>query len=100
MVPVSSLGVVLSTCFAQFFSFSKLQFGLKLMPSSEIAPTSFHADGIVNATGAGDALLAGIVHAGPQATAVDAARFGLECARIAMQTSEAVNEEIKHLKYE
>ena len=66
----------------------------------ETALPALPATGIVNATGAGDALLAGIVHAGPQASAVDAARFGLECARIAMQTSEAVNEEIKHLKYE
>ncbi|MBO4525738.1 MAG: carbohydrate kinase family protein [Bacteroidales bacterium] len=55
---------------------------------------------IVNATGAGDAMFAGIVHAGPGASAADAARFGLECARVAMQTAEAVNDKIKNLKYE
>jgi pseudouridine kinase len=55
------------------------------------------ATGIVNATGAGDALLAGIVHAGPDASAVDAARFGQECARCSLQSPEAVNDRIKQL---
>ena len=54
----------------------------------------------MNTTGAGDALLAGIVHAGPEASAVDAARFGIRCASLAMRSLEAVNDEIKRLKYE
>ena len=54
--------------------------------------------GIVNTTGAGDALLAGIVHAGPEADAVDAARFGQECARCCLQSLEAVSDKIKSLK--
>jgi len=57
------------------------------------------ATGIVNTTGAGDALLAGIVHAGPEASAVEAARFGQECARCSMQSPEAVNEMIRTLKF-
>lgn len=61
---------------------------------------SLPVTGIVNTTGAGDAMFAGIVHAGPDATALDAARFGLECARCSMLSHEAVNEDIKNLKYE
>ena len=53
--------------------------------------------GIVNTTGAGDALLAGIVHCGPDAPAPDAAAFGQQCARFAMLSAAAVNERIKEL---
>ena len=53
--------------------------------------------GIVNATGAGDAMLAGIVHAGPQASAQDAARFGQECARCSLQSPDAVSDKIRLL---
>ncbi len=53
--------------------------------------------GIVNTTGAGDALLAGIVHAGPQAGAVEAARFGQECARCSLSSPEAVSDKIRTL---
>lgn len=55
--------------------------------------------GIVNTTGAGDALLAGIVHAGPQASAEDAARFGQECARCALQSADAVSDTIRNCKF-
>ena len=51
-----------------------------------------------NATGAGDALLAGIVHAGPEASVEEAARIGLLCARCAVESEEAVNEALKHLE--
>lgn len=61
---------------------------------------SLPVTGIAGTTGAGDALTAGIVHAGVDASALDAARFGLECARCALLSTEAVNEDIKHLKYE
>ena len=53
--------------------------------------------GIVNTTGAGDALLAGIVHCGPDAPAPEAAAFGQQCARFAMLSASAVNERIKEL---
>ena len=68
-----------------------------------------HADGkteafpalptrVVNVTGGGDALLAGIVHAGPGADIQTAARWGLACARCAVESKHAVSEEIKNLK--
>lgn len=51
-----------------------------------------------NATGGGDALLAGIVHAGPDAAVEEAARIGLLCARCAVESDEAVNEQLKYLQ--
>ncbi len=51
-----------------------------------------------NATGGGDALLAGIVHAGPKASVEEAARIGLLCARCAVEADEAVNEQLKYLQ--
>ena len=51
-----------------------------------------------NATGGGDALLAGIVHAGPGASVEEAARIGLLCARCAVESDEAVNVNLKNLK--
>ncbi|MBO4842496.1 MAG: hypothetical protein J5478_03875 [Bacteroidales bacterium] len=50
-----------------------------------------------NATGGGDALLAGIVHAGLDASVEEAARIGLLCARCAVESDEAVNENLKNL---
>ena len=49
-------------------------------------------------TGGGDALLAGIVHAGPGASVEESARWGLECARCAVESPEAVSEEISRLR--
>ena len=51
-----------------------------------------------NTTGGGDALLAGIVHAGPDASVEEAARIGLLCARCAVESDEAVNEQLKYLQ--
>ena len=48
-------------------------------------------------TGGGDALLAGIVHAGPDASVEESARWGLECARCAVESPKAVSDEIKLL---
>lgn len=45
-----------------------------------------------NVTGSGDALLAGIVHAGPSASVEESARWGLECARRAVESPHAVPE--------
>lgn len=53
--------------------------------------------GIVNATGAGDAMLAGIVHCGPDAPAVEAAAFGQQCARFALLSPSAVSDRLKEL---
>lgn len=53
-----------------------------------------------NVTGGGDALLAGIVHAGPEATVEESARWGLECARCAVESPKAVSDDIKELRYE
>ncbi|MBO7646602.1 MAG: hypothetical protein J6S56_00720 [Bacteroidales bacterium] len=51
-------------------------------------------------TGGGDALLAGIVHAGPMSSIEESARWGLECARCAVESLHAVSDEIKKLKHE
>ena len=48
---------------------------------------------VVNATGAGDALMAGIVHAGPQATIDEAARVGLLCAKNNIESPDTVNQQ-------
>lgn len=45
-----------------------------------------------NVTGGGDALLAGIVHAAPSASVEESARWGLECARRAVESPHAVPE--------
>lgn len=51
-----------------------------------------------NVTGGGDALLAGIVHMGPEAGIPESARAGLLCAKCAVESEEAVSNEIKNLK--
>ena len=51
-----------------------------------------------NVTGGGDALLAGIVHAGPDATVEESARWGLECARCAVESPKAVSDRIVILR--
>lgn len=51
-----------------------------------------------NVTGGGDALLAGIVHAGPEAGVEESARWGLACARCAVESPKAVSEKIKMLR--
>ncbi len=55
---------------------------------------------IKNMTGAGDALFAGIIHKGPNATTEEAAQFGLGCAALTLESSEAVNPELKSLASE
>ena len=47
-----------------------------------------------NVTGGGDALLAGIVHAGPEASIEKSARAGLLCAKCAVESEDAVSSEI------
>ena len=46
---------------------------------------------VVNATGAGDALMAGIIHAGPEATVEETARIGLLCAKNNTESPDTVN---------
>ena len=48
---------------------------------------------VVNATGAGDALMAGIIHAGPEATVEEAARIGLLCAKHNIESPDTVNQQ-------
>ena len=48
-------------------------------------------------TGGGDALLAGIVHAGPCASIEESARVGLRCARCAVESPDAVSEALRDL---
>ena len=52
---------------------------------------------VVNTTGAGDALMAGIVHAGPSASLQEAATIGLRCAKVTVETSDTVNNRLKEL---
>lgn len=51
-----------------------------------------------NVTGGGDALLAGIVHAGPAASVEESARWGLLCARCAVESPSAVSDAIASLR--
>ena len=46
---------------------------------------------VVNTTGAGDALMAGIIHTGPEATVEEAARIGLLCAKNNIESPDTVN---------
>ena len=46
---------------------------------------------VVNATGAGDALMAGIIHSGPEASVEEAARIGLLCAKNNIESPDTVN---------
>ena len=48
---------------------------------------------VVNATGSGDALMAGIIHAGPQATIEEAAHIGLLCAKNNIESPDTVNQQ-------
>ena len=48
---------------------------------------------VVNTTGAGDALMAGIIHAGPQATIEEAAHIGLLCAKNNIESPDTVNQQ-------
>ncbi|MBO4328481.1 MAG: hypothetical protein J5831_03600 [Bacteroidales bacterium] len=65
--------------------------------------TKYHFDALpceaVNTTGAGDALVAGLVHAGPEASVEEAARVGLRCAQITCESPDTVNNQLKQ-RYE
>ena len=52
---------------------------------------------VVNTNGSGDALMAGLVHAGPQATVEVAAQTGLRCAKITVECPDTVNKQLKTL---
>ena len=53
---------------------------------------------VVNTTGAGDALFAGIIHSGPEAGIEEAVNLGLRCAKITVESPETVSDKIKTLK--
>lgn len=48
---------------------------------------------VVNATGAGDALMAGIINAGPEATIEETAHIGLLCAKHNIESPDTVNQQ-------
>ena len=52
---------------------------------------------VVNTNGSGDALMAGIIQAGPQASIEEAARIGLRCAKITAECPDTVNKQLKQL---
>ena len=52
---------------------------------------------VVNVTGGGDALFAGIIHAGPSASVEEAASFGLRCAKCAVECADAVHPDLGKL---
>ena len=52
---------------------------------------------VANAIGAGDAMMAGIIHAGPNATVEEAATVGLRCAQITVESPDTVNPRLKEL---
>lgn len=49
----------------------------------------------VNATGAGDSLMAGIIHAGPEAPIEEAATIGLKCAKLTCECPDTVNKQLR-----
>lgn len=49
----------------------------------------------LNTNGAGDSLMAGIVHAGPEAAINDAASVGLRCAKITCESPDTVNKQLR-----
>jgi pseudouridine kinase len=53
---------------------------------------------VVNTTGAGDALFAGIINAGPKASVEEAVEMGLQCAKITVESNDTVSDAIKNLK--
>ena len=53
---------------------------------------------VKSVTGGGDALLAGIVHAGPDASVEETARWGLACARCAVESPEQLRLIIRESK--
>ena len=50
---------------------------------------------VVNATGSGDAMMAGIVHAGPNASVEEAVSIGLRCAKITVESPDTVNNQLR-----
>lgn len=51
-----------------------------------------------NTSGGGDAMLAGIVHAGSSAPIEEVARIGLLCAKCAVESDDAVNDNLKNIE--
>lgn len=52
---------------------------------------------VVNTNGSGDSLMAGLAHAGPQASVEAAAQVGLRCAKITVESPDTVNKQLKQL---
>ena len=73
--------------------------GLRVMEGSSLHEFPALPCIVRSVTGGGDALLAGIIHAGPSASIADTARWGLECARCAVESPDAVNPDIARLAH-
>ena len=65
--------------------------GLRVLEGSVVSDFPALPCQVVNVTGGGDALFAGIIHAGPEAPVATAARLGLLCAKYAVESPDAVN---------
>lgn len=69
--------------------------GLEVLDNGVITRFASLPCQVMNTTGAGDALMAGIIHAGPQASIEEAARVGLRCAKITVESPDTVNNKLK-----
>ena len=71
--------------------------GLDVVAGTKVTHFSALPCEVVNTNGSGDALMAGLVHAGPQATIETAARVGLRCAKITVESPDTINKQLKSL---
>ena len=71
--------------------------GLKVESEGKVYEFAAFPCIVRSTTGGGDALLSGIVHAGPDASIEESARAGLLCARCAVESPYAVSEQLKYL---
>ena len=73
--------------------------GLDVVENAQVTHFPALPCDVVSTTGSGDALMAGLVHAGPQASIEAAAEVGLRCAKITAESPDTVNKQLKQ-KYE
>lgn len=73
--------------------------GLDVIENNEVTHFAALPCQVVNTNGSGDALMAGIAHAGPQASVKEAASIGLRLAKITAECHETVNKQLKQ-RYE
>jgi len=71
--------------------------GVKVLVEDKVICYPSQPCKVVNTTGGGDALMAGIIHAGPTAGIEETARIGLICAKITVECLDTVNNKLKEL---